>query len=257
MHGAQRVLGVLVLFKPLHAPDFDLRQVRIVELLARRVAFILMNAYDPTTGLLTRPAFEKRAHVDAARQATSGNHCVIYVDIDRLHVLNENLGMHVGDEVIVRVAEAIRRSVTPRMLASRISGDRFALMLPDATVDQAQDLAERLRDALEQLGFIRDRQTVDITASFGIAARARAATTRCRTRSPRPRSRARRRRTAAATGSRSTPTATRASCAATPTSRWSARCARRCSTSASGSRRSRSCRSTAPRATPSSSCCCA
>ena len=169
MHGAQRVLGVLALFKPLQAPDFDLRQVRIVELLARRVAFILLNAYDPTTGLLTRPAFEKRAQSMLAA-GNDGNHCVIYVDIDRLHVLNENLGMHVGDEVIVRVAEAIRRSVTPRMLASRISGDRFALMLPDATVNHAQDLAERLRDSLEQLGFIRDRQTVDITASFGIAA---------------------------------------------------------------------------------------
>ena len=127
------------------------------------------KAYDPTTGLLTRPAFEKRAHSMLAA-GNDGNHCVIYVDIDRLHVLNENLGMHVGDEVIVRVAEAIRRSVTPRMLASRISGDRFALMLPDATVNHAQDLAERLRDSLEQLGFIRDRQTVDITASFGIAA---------------------------------------------------------------------------------------
>jgi EAL domain-containing protein (putative c-di-GMP-specific phosphodiesterase class I) len=78
--------------------------------------------------------------------------------------------MHVGDEVIVRVAEAIRRSVTPRMLASRISGDRFALLLPGAHVDQAQDHAERLRDALERLGFVRDRQTVEISASFGIAA---------------------------------------------------------------------------------------
>ena len=34
------------------------------------------------------------------------------LDIDRLHVLNENLGMHVGDEVIVRVAEVIRRNLT-------------------------------------------------------------------------------------------------------------------------------------------------
>ena len=72
MHGAQRVLGVLVLFKPVDSPDFDLRQVRIVELLARRVAYILLNAYDPATGLLTRPAFEKRAQAllgqDGARR---------------------------------------------------------------------------------------------------------------------------------------------------------------------------------------------
>ena len=50
-------------------------------------------------------------------QALQKDNSVIYVDIDRLHVLNENLGMHVGDEVIVRVAEVIRRNLSPRMLA--------------------------------------------------------------------------------------------------------------------------------------------
>jgi diguanylate cyclase (GGDEF)-like protein len=170
MHGAQRVLGALVLFKPLAAPDFDLRQVRIVELLARRVAFILLNAYDPTTGLLTRPAFEKRAHAVLTPQSLRGhNNCVIYIDIDRLHVLNENLGMHVGDDVIVRVAEVIRRNLSPRMLASRISGDRFAVFVPEATVDTAQDVAENLRDGFEKLSFVQGRQTVDVTASFGLA----------------------------------------------------------------------------------------
>jgi len=169
MHGAQRVLGILALFKQPGAVDFDLRQVRLIELLARRVAYILMNAYDPTTGLLTRPAFEKRAQYLLTPEALQGNNCVIYVDIDRLHVLNENLGMHVGDEVIVRVADAIRRSLTPRMLAARISGDRFALFVGDATLDIAQGIAENLRDGLERLDFVSGRHTVDVSASFGVA----------------------------------------------------------------------------------------
>jgi len=169
MHGAQRVLGILVLFTPADAPDFDLRQVRIVELLARRVAFILLNAYDPITGLLTRPAFEKRAQALLAGQPASGNHCVIYIDVDRMHVLNENLGMHVGDEVIVRVAEVIRQQLTPRMLASRISGDRFALFAPDTSLDATQTIAESLRDALAQLGYVAAGRPVDVSASFGVA----------------------------------------------------------------------------------------
>ena len=134
IHGAQRVHGVLVLFKPMAATDFDLRQVRIVELLARRVGYILLNAYDPVTSLLTRPAFEKRANgLLTAEALRNGQNSVIYVDIDRLHVLNENLGMHVGDDVITRVADTIRTSLTPRTLAARISGDRFAIFLPDAS----------------------------------------------------------------------------------------------------------------------------
>jgi diguanylate cyclase (GGDEF)-like protein len=169
MHGAQHVLGVLVLFKPPSAADFDLRQVRIVELLARRVAYILMNAYDPVTGLLTRPAFEKRAQTLLTPEALKGNQCVVYVDIDRLHVLNENLGMHVGDEVIVRVAEIIRRQLAPRMLASRISGDRFALFVGDANLDTAQSVAENLRESIDQLEFIAGSERVDVSASFGVA----------------------------------------------------------------------------------------
>ncbi len=168
MHGAQRVLGVLALFKTPDAPEFDLRQVSIVELLARRVAYILLNAYDPATGLLTRPAFEKRAQA-LLEQSPNGSHCVVYADVDRLHVLNENLGMHVGDEIIVRVGEAIRRGLAPRMLAARISGDRFAVFATDAGMDAAQTLAETLREGLIRLDHIAGGRRVEVSASFGVA----------------------------------------------------------------------------------------
>jgi diguanylate cyclase (GGDEF)-like protein len=169
MHGVQRVHGVLVLFKREQVPDFDLRQVRIVELLSRRVAYILLNSYDPATGLLTRPAFEKRTQAALTPELQKKDNCVIYVDIDRLHLLNENLGMHVGDSVIVRIAEVIRQSLSPRMLASRISGDRFAIFVPESSVDTTHGIADNLRRAFEQLGFPGERQQVDVTASFGVA----------------------------------------------------------------------------------------
>jgi diguanylate cyclase (GGDEF)-like protein len=169
MHGAQRVHGVLVLFKRMTEPDFDLRQVHIVELLGRRVAYILMNSYDPSTGLLTRPAFEKRALSVLTPAALQKDNCVIYIDLDRLHVLNENLGMHVGDAVIVRVAEAIRQNLSPRMLAARISGDRFAVFVPDTSIDSTYDIADNMRKSFERLDVVRDRHKADVTASFGVA----------------------------------------------------------------------------------------
>jgi diguanylate cyclase (GGDEF)-like protein len=143
--------------------------VRIVELLGRRVAYILMNSYDPTTGLLTRPAFEKRANAMLTPATLRKDNCVIYVDIDRLHVMNENLGMHVGDQVIVRVAESIRQNLSPRMLAARISGDRFAMFVPETSVDATHDIADNLRRSFERLGFLRERQQVEVTASLGVA----------------------------------------------------------------------------------------
>jgi diguanylate cyclase (GGDEF)-like protein len=102
--------------------------------------------------------------------ALRGNTSVIYVDLDRVHVLNENFGMHIGDEIIVRAADAIRRKLSPQMLGARISGDRFALLVPDARPERAQEIAEELRDALTQIGFVKDRHAVEVTASFGVAA---------------------------------------------------------------------------------------
>ena len=169
LEGSQRVVGILTLFKTTAQPDFDLRQVRIVELLARRIAHVLRNAYDPATGLLTRPAFEKRAF--AALAATpNANHCVIYADLDRLHVLNENHGMHVGDDVIAKIADMVRTTVAPGVAAARISGDRFAVFLPETSLDAAQQFAWRLCRGAQGLNYQISGKNVDVSASFGVAA---------------------------------------------------------------------------------------
>ncbi len=167
--GTQRVAGILVLFKADSAPPFELRHVHIVELLARRVASVLQSSYDTATGLLTRSAFEKRTLAAMAGSERHAGHCVIYIDIARLHVLNEHHGMHVGDEVIVRIAETIRRSMAPRMLAARISGDRFAVFVGDCSLRSATQLSETLRDAISRLGHVVDGKPLDISASFGVA----------------------------------------------------------------------------------------
>lgn len=106
-HGVQDVVGVLILFKRVGHAEFDARQVRI----SRRIAYVVQSAYDPTTGLLTRSAFEQLVLAQLAAAGTEAQHCVVYADIDRLRVVNENRGMHVGDEVIVTIAEAMRANL--------------------------------------------------------------------------------------------------------------------------------------------------
>jgi diguanylate cyclase (GGDEF)-like protein len=143
--------------------------VRIVELLARRVTSVLQNSYDSATGLLTRPAFEKRALAAMAGCGPQTGHCAIYIDIDRLHVLNENHGMYVGDDVIVSIADTIRRRMAPRMRAARISGDRFAVFLSDCTLHAATRPSETLRDGISRLRHVIDDKHLDVSASFGSA----------------------------------------------------------------------------------------
>ncbi len=169
VYGARRVVGVLIFFKPLAGADFTLREIHLVELLARRTSQILLHAYDAGTGLLTRPALEKRA-VNALRaQRDNEAHHVIYVDIDRLHVLNEIYGMHIGDEVITRVAALIRAVTTTRISAAKISGDRLALFMQNASMKEAAALAESLCEAIGNMGYTIGAKAVEVSASFGVA----------------------------------------------------------------------------------------
>lgn len=169
LHHDRNVTGVLVLFRPLSGADFDMRQTRIVEMMARRIAYVLQNAYDPATSLLTRPAFEQRALAVLANAAADSDHCVAYGDVDRLHVINENQGMHVGDQVIERIAVTVREQSGSHVLAARISGDRFALFFPDASLQSVQQFAQVLCRAVEAIEFEHDGARIPLSMSVGIA----------------------------------------------------------------------------------------
>jgi diguanylate cyclase (GGDEF)-like protein len=169
-HGVQGVAGVLILFKRAATANFDARQLRIVELLSRRIAHVVQSVYDPATGLLTRAAFEQRVLSQLAAAPADAQHCVVYADVDRLHVVNENHGMHVGDEVIVTIAQVIRDNLAANVSASRISGDRFALFFLNDHSDTVLPLVENLCSAVRQADFSHDGRHVPLSISFGLAA---------------------------------------------------------------------------------------
>ncbi len=105
-------MGVLALFNPPSAPDFDVQQTRVAEMLAKRSTIIIQAQYDTSTGLMTRQAFERQA-TGLLGADGADSHIILYLDIDRLHVINETFGMHVGDDVIVSVAERMARTLPP------------------------------------------------------------------------------------------------------------------------------------------------
>jgi diguanylate cyclase (GGDEF)-like protein len=168
-NSSNRVVGFLALFATPDAEDFGLRQTRIAELLARKVATILMTRFDASTGLPTRSAFEQSVAALLAGRATAASDAVVYVDVDQLHVINENFGMHVGDEVIVRVAEVVRRRVPTGALAARISGDRFAVYLADTDAVRATRVAEDIRAGAAELSQTRPDGPLKVSTSIGVA----------------------------------------------------------------------------------------
>jgi diguanylate cyclase (GGDEF)-like protein len=167
-HPSERVMGVLALFNPPSAQDFDLHQTRIAEVLAKRATSIIQAQYDSSTGLMTRQAFERQASALFA-SAPAESHIILYLDIDRLHVINETFGMHVGDDVIVNVAECLAKSLPAGALSARISGDRLAALIPNSTMDAAARIAEKVRAAAAGIVPRAGQGSFEVSVCLGVA----------------------------------------------------------------------------------------
>jgi diguanylate cyclase (GGDEF)-like protein len=168
---AGRANGVLALFRSHEAPEFRRRDAQLSELLSRRAASIVDSSYDALSGLLTRAAFEQRARVQMTQRPAGAKTqwSALYIDADRLHVVNDNYGMHVGDRLLTKMGELIRARLAPGALAARISGDRFAILLPTGP-DDAMSFAEALRLGVESLtgAHLGARSDASFAASISI-----------------------------------------------------------------------------------------
>jgi diguanylate cyclase (GGDEF)-like protein len=163
-------MGVLALFRTESAPEFTPHYARLTELLASRVSTIIGHSYDALTSLLTRPAFEQR--VGGVLQEVSGTQrcwSALSIDINRMHVINDNYGMHMGDRVIAQLGGLIRTRLPPGAIAARISGDRFAILLPAALEDAAK-FAEALRAGAEDLSAVFGDGKMPVSVSIGVSA---------------------------------------------------------------------------------------
>lgn len=146
-----------------------LRLVKVVEVVEQGAEYVAGNdagRSDELTGLLKRTAFIEAAHVHVeSKQAAA----LLLFDLDAFADINDVLGHTTGDLLLTAVAERLRRNVRRDHLLARISGDRFALLLPGmneprSTYQRAQQLLEILREE-----FCINRQSLLLDSSAGIA----------------------------------------------------------------------------------------
>lgn len=167
---SRRVIGVLAVFRADTDGDFQLHDAEALELLARKAAQIIRSSFDAVTGLLTSAAFTAQAAARVAAGAPRQHtHGLLYVDIDQLNVVNENHGMHVGDEVIQSVANLLSRRARESTLVARVGGDRFCMFVPGSGIEPAARIAEELRSAAIRLSGARGDKPLLVSLSVGVA----------------------------------------------------------------------------------------
>jgi diguanylate cyclase (GGDEF)-like protein/PAS domain S-box-containing protein len=104
-------------------------------------------SHDPLTQLPNRALFTERAQAAAAGDQPH-RMAILLIDLDDFKNVNDTLGHHVGDELLIGVADRLRSCIRPGDTIARLGGDEFAVLLPVAQEDDATALAERVMASL-------------------------------------------------------------------------------------------------------------
>ena len=142
----------------------DISDYRDAETAIRKLAY-----YDLLTGLPNRALLADRMDYLLSR-ARRGNEplSLMFLDLDRFKNINDALGHHIGDELLIQLANRLRSVLREEDIVSRLGGDEFILVFANTPADGAIRIAEKLLRVIEaryQIG----QHELSCTASIGIA----------------------------------------------------------------------------------------
>jgi len=125
--------------------------------------------HDALTGLLNRAEFEVRlrfilheAHSDRSQSA------LLFIDLDQFKLVNDTCGHAAGDQLLQQFGKMVCEIVRASDTVARLGGDEFAIILDHCTTEQAQPVAQKICDRLDDFRFVHDGQRFRIGASIGL-----------------------------------------------------------------------------------------
>lgn len=173
-------IGDLVIAGPAGVEKhFDERSVKHLRNLAEQLATSLRKAllhervdyearHDALTGLPNRNAFESYVTDRMDDEFERSGQYVLMLDLDRFKEVNDTLGHHAGDDLLIEFSQRVLSEVGDDDVFARLAGDEFAIVLPSSDDGAALDLAARCRDAASR-PVLLDGLSVVVTASVGVA----------------------------------------------------------------------------------------
>ena len=157
---------------------FSPQDVLILNTLADLLATALHNAFvfqklqqqsitDGLTGIKTRRFFWESLSAEWKRASRSGRpFSVVLIDLDKFKEVNDTMGHFEGDLVLARVGRLLEQKSRQSNVVARYGGDEFIVLMPETGAEQAQVLAERLRQWIVTDPMLSEHH---ITGSFGVA----------------------------------------------------------------------------------------
>ena len=180
MFAEKAQVGLLVLVR--YKKRFTTQELRLVGIVANQAGITLHNAKmyerslqlatnDRMLGVLNQAAFTQRSqgilsHAGLANQPVA----MLYPDIDDFRLVNNTYGHSTGDRVLIGVADIMKTVVDTAGIVGRSGGEEFFILLPDTGDRGAIEIAEKIRQRVQDEMFRSDDQReLHVTLSIGIA----------------------------------------------------------------------------------------
>lgn len=113
------------------------------------------NSHDALTGLPNRTYLQQRLNSAWSQFGREGGHlAVMFIDLDRFKMVNDSLGHHFGDLLLMQAAHRLRGCLRDADMLARLGGDEFSVLAPEAPLDVVIEIAERILVAFDLPFFI-------------------------------------------------------------------------------------------------------
>lgn len=109
----------------------------------------LLSVTDELTGLFNRRHFMRCSREEFSRYKRHGSvYCIAILDLDDFKIINDTYGHDVGDDVLVTIAQHLRRHAREHDILARYGGEEFTLLMPSTGSDQAEHFIQRVQREL-------------------------------------------------------------------------------------------------------------
>lgn len=144
-----------------------LRDVSLERELTSALAY--QASHDALTGLLNRNEFENRLKemLESSRTQNS-QHALCYIDLDQFKLVNDTCGHLAGDNLLKQLAGILQAQMREMDIVARLGGDEFGVLIQHCGFDRALEVAERLKQVINDHRFRWEEKVFDVHASIGV-----------------------------------------------------------------------------------------